>query len=189
MGSKIILKISREDIIPALKCPKCEITSHLSNTCTKKTKIDEFKYIEEVQCADEKEKSEQYSEFSEDTTVEKYYIENNTAFFEVTEVHSPLPNYSEDWYSMIKIQDARIHSTKPSRGKEYTAGESCIRLILINDYEDKGNLDTGAFCTFIGKDNLQIILPEWKNIFYCGTSFYVGLDKAVLEGEITGKQF
>ncbi|MBW0503662.1 hypothetical protein O181_043377 [Austropuccinia psidii MF-1] len=63
---------------------------------------------------------------------------------------------------MIKIQDARIHSTKPSRRKGYTAGESCITSILINDFEAKGNLDTGAFCTFIGKDNLHIILPEWK---------------------------
>ncbi|MBW0503382.1 hypothetical protein O181_043097 [Austropuccinia psidii MF-1] len=33
----------------------------------------------------------------------------------------------------------------------------------MNDVEAKVNLDTGAFCTCIGKDYLQIILPEWKN--------------------------
>ncbi|MBW0501321.1 hypothetical protein O181_041036 [Austropuccinia psidii MF-1] len=53
--------------------------------------------------------------------------------------------------------------TKPARGKGYTAGASCITSVLINDAEDKINLDTGEFCTCIGKDYLQIILPEWKN--------------------------
>ncbi|MBW0540380.1 hypothetical protein O181_080095 [Austropuccinia psidii MF-1] len=33
---------------------------------------------------------------------------------------------------------------------------------MIN-IEAKVNLDTGEFCTFVGKDSLQVILPEWKN--------------------------
>ncbi|MBW0553738.1 hypothetical protein O181_093453 [Austropuccinia psidii MF-1] len=33
----------------------------------------------------------------------------------------------------------------------------------MSDIEAKVNLDTGAFCTCVGKDYLQIILPEWKN--------------------------
>ncbi|MBW0545300.1 hypothetical protein O181_085015 [Austropuccinia psidii MF-1] len=33
----------------------------------------------------------------------------------------------------------------------------------MNGIEAKVNLDTGAFCTFLGKDYLQVILPEWKN--------------------------
>ncbi|MBW0513278.1 hypothetical protein O181_052993 [Austropuccinia psidii MF-1] len=53
--------------------------------------------------------------------------------------------------------------TKPARGKGYTAGASCITSVLMNDVESKVNLDTGAFFTSIGKDYLQIILPEWKN--------------------------
>ncbi|MBW0501472.1 hypothetical protein O181_041187 [Austropuccinia psidii MF-1] len=36
-------------------------------------------------------------------------------------------------------------------------------VVLINDVKAEINLDTGAFCTCIGKDYLQIILPEWKN--------------------------
>ncbi|MBW0587804.1 hypothetical protein O181_127519 [Austropuccinia psidii MF-1] len=42
MESKMVPRISREDRkpeIPVLKCHKCESTSHLANTCTKKTKI------------------------------------------------------------------------------------------------------------------------------------------------------
>ncbi|MBW0508970.1 hypothetical protein O181_048685 [Austropuccinia psidii MF-1] len=32
----------------------------------------------------------------------------------------------------------------------------------MNDIEAKVNLDTGAFCTCVGKDYLQAILPGWK---------------------------
>ncbi|MBW0564846.1 hypothetical protein O181_104561 [Austropuccinia psidii MF-1] len=54
MESKMISKISREDErpdIPVLKCHKCGRTSHLAKACTKKTKTNEVKIIEEVQCA------------------------------------------------------------------------------------------------------------------------------------------
>ncbi|MBW0567539.1 hypothetical protein O181_107254 [Austropuccinia psidii MF-1] len=53
--------------------------------------------------------------------------------------------------------------TKPARGTGYTSGASCITSILINDTEAKVNLDTGAFCTCVGKDYLQSILPGWKD--------------------------
>ncbi|MBW0545215.1 hypothetical protein O181_084930 [Austropuccinia psidii MF-1] len=53
--------------------------------------------------------------------------------------------------------------TKTARGKGYTSGALCITSVLINDAEAKVNLDIGAFCTCIGKDYIQIILPEWKN--------------------------
>ncbi|MBW0567972.1 hypothetical protein O181_107687 [Austropuccinia psidii MF-1] len=91
LESKIAPKISREDKKPkrpVLKCHKCQIFSHLANTCTKKTKTHEFQVIKEAQCADKKEESEPYSAISEDTPVEDYSIENITDFFKVTEVHT-----------------------------------------------------------------------------------------------------
>ncbi|MBW0529900.1 hypothetical protein O181_069615 [Austropuccinia psidii MF-1] len=60
--SKMVPKISREDKRPerpVLKCHKCGSTSHLDNTCTKKTEINEVQIIEEVQCTEEKEESDQ----------------------------------------------------------------------------------------------------------------------------------
>ncbi|MBW0464789.1 hypothetical protein O181_004504 [Austropuccinia psidii MF-1] len=84
---KMVPKISREDKrleIAVLKCHKCGSTSHLANNCTKKTKINEFQVIEEVQCAEDKEESDQDSSISEETPVEDYPIENITVFFEVT---------------------------------------------------------------------------------------------------------
>ncbi|MBW0503396.1 hypothetical protein O181_043111 [Austropuccinia psidii MF-1] len=79
------------------------------------------------------------------------------------EVHTHLPQYSNNCYNLINIQDSRMCKTKFSRGKGYTSGESCITSVLINDVGAKCNIDTGAFCTCIRKDYLQIILPEWKN--------------------------
>ncbi|MBW0474721.1 hypothetical protein O181_014436 [Austropuccinia psidii MF-1] len=141
------------------KCHKCGSTSHLANTCTKKTKFNEVQVIEEAQCTEEKDKSDLDSAVSEDAPVEDYPIEKITAFFEDTEVHTHLPQYSEDFHNLINIQDARMGKTKHARGKGYTSGASCITSILMNDIEAKVNLDTGAFCTCVGKDYLQGILP------------------------------
>ncbi|MBW0478045.1 hypothetical protein O181_017760 [Austropuccinia psidii MF-1] len=161
----MVSKTSREDERlerPFLKCNKCGSTSNLANTCTKKANINEVQFIEEVQCTEEKEEYDLDSAVSEDTQVEDYPIENTTAFFEVTEVHTHLPQYSEDCHNLISIHDSRMCKTKPARGKGDTSGASCITSILMNDIEAKVNLDTGAFCTCVGKDYLQAILPGWK---------------------------
>ncbi|MBW0492734.1 hypothetical protein O181_032449 [Austropuccinia psidii MF-1] len=87
----MVPKISTEDKRPegpVLKCHKCGSTSHLANTCTKNTKINEVQFTEEVQFAEKKEESDQDSVISGDTTVEYYPFENVTDFFEVTEVHT-----------------------------------------------------------------------------------------------------
>ncbi|MBW0578262.1 hypothetical protein O181_117977 [Austropuccinia psidii MF-1] len=164
--SKMVSKIPREDRRPerpVFKCHKCGSTLNLANTCTKKTKMNEVQIIEEIQCTEEEEESDKDSAVSEDTPVEDYPIKNITAFFEVTEVYTHLPQYIEDFYNLINIQDARMCKTKPARGKGYTSGASCITSILMNDIEAKVNLDTGAFCTCVGKYYLQVILPEWRN--------------------------
>ncbi|MBW0508397.1 hypothetical protein O181_048112 [Austropuccinia psidii MF-1] len=90
-------------------------------------------------------------------------MENITDLFEVTEVHTHLPQYSKDCHNLINMQDARICKTKPTRGKGYTSGASYITSILINDIEARINLDTWAFCTCVGKDYQQAILPGWMN--------------------------
>ncbi|MBW0483943.1 hypothetical protein O181_023658 [Austropuccinia psidii MF-1] len=77
MECKIVSKTTREDRIPEIpdfKSLKCGITSNLANTCTKKTKINEVQIIEETQCAEEKEESDQDSEIFEDKPGEDYPI-------------------------------------------------------------------------------------------------------------------
>ncbi|MBW0484608.1 hypothetical protein O181_024323 [Austropuccinia psidii MF-1] len=146
MEPKMVSETSREDRRPerpVLKCHKCGITSHLPKNCPKKTNINEVEVIEEVQCTEEKKESKLHSAVSGDTPVEDYPIENIPAFFEVTEFHTHLPQYCEDCHTLINIQDSRMFKTKPARGKGYTAGESCIRSMLMHDIEAKVNLDTG----------------------------------------------
>ncbi|MBW0492348.1 hypothetical protein O181_032063 [Austropuccinia psidii MF-1] len=124
MESKMVLNISREDKRPekpVLKYHKCGSTSHLANTCTKKTNINEDKVIEEAQYTEEEEESDLESAVSEDTLVEDYPIVIITGFLEVTEIHTHLPQYSEDCHNLINIQDARMRKTKPARGKGYTS--------------------------------------------------------------------
>ncbi|MBW0574566.1 hypothetical protein O181_114281 [Austropuccinia psidii MF-1] len=111
MESKMVPKTPREDKrteSPILKCHKCGSTSHLANTFTKKTKINEVQVIEGIQFTEEKEESDQDSAVSEDTPVEDYPFEKITAFFEVTEVHTHLPQYSEEFCNLINVQDARM---------------------------------------------------------------------------------
>ncbi|MBW0585889.1 hypothetical protein O181_125604 [Austropuccinia psidii MF-1] len=163
MASTMVSNIPREDRrpeSPVFKCHKCGSTSPLAVNCTKNTKINEFQVIEEAHCTEEKEEYDQDSAIAEDTPLEDYPIEKIAAFFEVTEVHTYLPQYSEDCYNLIIIQDARMCKTKPARGKRYTSGASCITSVLMNDIEAKVKLDTGEFCTCVGKDYLQLILPE-----------------------------
>ncbi|MBW0493183.1 hypothetical protein O181_032898 [Austropuccinia psidii MF-1] len=127
--SKIVPKISRDEKRPerpGLKSNKCGSTSHLANNCTKKTKINEVQIIGEVQYTEEKEESDQDSVFYEETPVKDYSIENIIAFFELREIHTHLPQYIEDCYNLINIQDARMCRTKPAGGKGYTSGASCI---------------------------------------------------------------
>ncbi|MBW0463991.1 hypothetical protein O181_003706 [Austropuccinia psidii MF-1] len=124
MESNIFLKTFKEDRRrerTVLKCHKCGRASHLASTCTKKTKINELQVIEEVQGNEVKEESDQDSAIPED-----YPMENIAAFFEVTEVHTNSPQYSEDFCNLISFKDARMCKAKPARKKFFTSGASFI---------------------------------------------------------------
>ncbi|MBW0521675.1 hypothetical protein O181_061390 [Austropuccinia psidii MF-1] len=84
MESKMVPKIFREDKRaerPVWKCHKYGRTSHLANTCSKHTKINEVQVIEGVKCAEEKEESDQESTISEDTPMGDFSIKKIPAFF------------------------------------------------------------------------------------------------------------
>ncbi|MBW0504082.1 hypothetical protein O181_043797 [Austropuccinia psidii MF-1] len=65
---------------------------------------------------------------------------------------------------LIHVRDAKIQRTKPARGKGYTAGAFCITNIVIKNREAKLNLDSGGFCTCVGKDYLDRIYNNWEEI-------------------------
>ncbi|MBW0542292.1 hypothetical protein O181_082007 [Austropuccinia psidii MF-1] len=99
----------------------------------------------------------------EDKLPDELSIEHINASFEVTEVHTQLPQYSDECMDLIHVQDAKIQKTKPARGKCYTAGSSCITNIMINNKEARIHLYSGAFCTWVGKDYLHKIYTNWKD--------------------------
>ncbi|MBW0509963.1 hypothetical protein O181_049678 [Austropuccinia psidii MF-1] len=61
---------------------------------------------------------------------------------------------------------ARFYNSEKqtARGKGYIAGACCITNIVINNREAKLHLDSGAFCTCAGKDYLESIYTNWKEI-------------------------
>ncbi|MBW0563598.1 hypothetical protein O181_103313 [Austropuccinia psidii MF-1] len=69
-----------------------------------KKKIKEAQVMEEIQCTKENVESDQDSAVSEHTPVEDYPIENIKACFDITEVQTHLPQYSENCCNLINIQ-------------------------------------------------------------------------------------
>ncbi|MBW0582258.1 hypothetical protein O181_121973, partial [Austropuccinia psidii MF-1] len=117
-NGKPILKPNKpQDRLP-LKCHRCGSTSHLANTFPNKTRINEIN-VEKVE--DTKETTdvsfhESDSEPSEEEEVpEELSIEDINVSFEVTEVHTHLPQYSDECMDLIHVQDAKMQKTKPAR--------------------------------------------------------------------------
>ncbi|MBW0506761.1 hypothetical protein O181_046476 [Austropuccinia psidii MF-1] len=148
-----------------LKCHKCGCTSHLANTCPKKTIINEI----EIGKDDTKETNDVPvhkidSEPSEEEELpDELSIENINVSFEVTEFHTHLPQYSDEFMDLIHVEDAKMQKPKPVRGKGYTAVSSCITNIVTRNRESKIHIDSGAFCTCVGKDYLDKIYTNWKD--------------------------
>ncbi|MBW0570265.1 hypothetical protein O181_109980 [Austropuccinia psidii MF-1] len=164
-SGKPISKPNKPHDRPPLKCHKCGSTSHLANTFPKKTRVNEINF-EKVEDTKETDVSlhESDSEPAEEEEVsEELSIENINASFEVTEVHTYLPRYSDQCMDLIHVQDSKMQRTKPARGEGYTAGSSCITNMVIKNREDKINLDSGAFCTGVGKDYLDKIYTNWED--------------------------
>ncbi|MBW0529593.1 hypothetical protein O181_069308 [Austropuccinia psidii MF-1] len=157
-GKPIPNPIKPHDQAP-LKCHKCGGTSHLANTCPKKTRINEI----QIEKDDTKETNdvpvhESDPEPSEEEVLpDELGIENINFSFEVTEVHIYLPQYSDKCMDLIHMQDAKMQKAKPSKGNVYTAGSSCITNIVENNREAKIHLDSGDFCTCVGKDYVKKI--------------------------------
>ncbi|MBW0548400.1 hypothetical protein O181_088115, partial [Austropuccinia psidii MF-1] len=153
-----------QDRLP-LRCHKCGSTSHLANTCPKKTRINEIeikkdntKETNDVHAHKSDSEPSQEEELPDELSIEKINVS-----FEVREVHTHLPQYSDECMDLIHIQNAKMQKTKPSRSKGYTAGSSCITNIVINNTEAKIHLDSGSFCTCVGKNYLYKIYTNWQD--------------------------
>ncbi|MBW0513785.1 hypothetical protein O181_053500 [Austropuccinia psidii MF-1] len=97
-SGKPISKPNKPQERAPLKIHKCGSTSHLANTCPKKTIINEIQIEKEdyTKVANNVSLHESDSELSEEEELtDKLSIENINFSFEVTEVHTHLPQYSD----------------------------------------------------------------------------------------------
>ncbi|MBW0536256.1 hypothetical protein O181_075971 [Austropuccinia psidii MF-1] len=119
----------------------------IEKKASEKTRINEI----EIEKADETTEinnvslHESDSEPSEEELKDQLSIENINVSFKVTEVHTHLPQYSDEFMDPLHVQDTKMQKTKPSRGKGYTAGSSFIINIVINIKGSKIYLEQGAF--------------------------------------------
>ncbi|MBW0536128.1 hypothetical protein O181_075843, partial [Austropuccinia psidii MF-1] len=150
-------------------------TSHLANNCPKKTRINGI----EIEKDDTKETNDipvyesDSAPSEEDELPDELSIENVNVSFEVAEVHTHLPQYSNECMDLIHVQGAKMQKAKIARGKGYTAGSFCITNIVIKNREAKINLDSGAFCTCVGKDYLEKIYTNWQDSIRLKVEFVV----------------
>ncbi|MBW0558156.1 hypothetical protein O181_097871 [Austropuccinia psidii MF-1] len=131
------------------KCHICQSTTHLANTCRKRGKINEIDiekepYVEKDDIIDDNsdDKSSIFSKYLKD-------IENINATFDIIESYSHLPQLNNGQLDLSKVQDAQLMKTKQNRGKGYTAGNSCITEVVIENKLTKPLLDKGAFCSCV----------------------------------------
>ncbi|MBW0526868.1 hypothetical protein O181_066583 [Austropuccinia psidii MF-1] len=151
---------------PADVMRRCRIfqrITNLANTCPKKVKINEIDIEKEPDFEKDDviednsdDKSSIFSEPSKD-------IENRNSTFDIMESYSHLPQLSNGQLDLSKIQYAQLMKTKPKRGKRYTAGNSCITELVIDNQPTKLLLATGDFSSCVGKYSLKTCVPNFED--------------------------
>ncbi|MBW0588577.1 hypothetical protein O181_128292, partial [Austropuccinia psidii MF-1] len=111
--------------------------------------------------------AEKDTEESETTEIDEIniinaQINNIDIMYEVSDVNLNLPQVGTSDSSLTNIQDAKLYRTRPAKGMGYTAGKSSISIVMVEKQEAKVNLDTGAYCTCVGKGYLKSIVPDWE---------------------------
>ncbi|MBW0525364.1 hypothetical protein O181_065079 [Austropuccinia psidii MF-1] len=139
------------------KCHILQRTTHLANECPKKGIIKEPDVKkDDVIVENSDDKSSIFSESSKD-------IENINFTIYIMESYSHLPQFSNSQLYLSKIQDSQLMKTKPNRGKGYTAGNCCIKEVVIDKKPTKLLLDPGAFCSCVGKSFLKTCVPNFED--------------------------
>ncbi|MBW0503938.1 hypothetical protein O181_043653 [Austropuccinia psidii MF-1] len=149
------------------KCHKCGGIGHLANNCLKKEKINEIVETDDPNYKEEESDSGKYtkeSETSESNEIDiiNVQINNFNLIYKVLDVNSNLSQVGTSDTSLKNIQDVKLYSTKPEKGMGCTSGKSSISIVMVEKQEEKVTLDTGAYCTCVGKSYLDSIVPDWK---------------------------
>ncbi|MBW0539467.1 hypothetical protein O181_079182 [Austropuccinia psidii MF-1] len=113
------------DKVP-LQSHKCGSKSHLANTCPKKTRINEI----EIEKDDTKEtKDVSVHESDSEPSEEEELPDEISVSFEVTEVHTHLPHYSDECMDLIHVQDSKLQKPNQPEAKVIQL-DNLVSLIL-----------------------------------------------------------
>ncbi|MBW0568764.1 hypothetical protein O181_108479 [Austropuccinia psidii MF-1] len=155
------MKYKSADII--IKLHICQRTTHLANKCPKRGTINEI-YIEK---GPDVEKENVIKDNSDDKasifSASSKDIENINFTAEIMESSSHFPQMHNSQLYLSEIKDAQLMRTKPNRGKVYTAGNSCITEVVIDNKPTKLLLDPGAFFSCVEKSFLKNCVPNFED--------------------------
>ncbi|MBW0515154.1 hypothetical protein O181_054869 [Austropuccinia psidii MF-1] len=70
-------------------------------------------------------------------------INNIDLIYKLLDVNPNLPQVKTRDTNLKNIQDAKFNRNKPAKGMAYTTGKLSIRILMVEDKEEKVNLDTG----------------------------------------------
>ncbi|MBW0489708.1 hypothetical protein O181_029423 [Austropuccinia psidii MF-1] len=156
------MKYKSADII--IKCHSWQSTTHLANKCPKRGKINEIDIEKEPDVErddniieeNSHDRSSIFSESSKD-------IEHINVTSDIMEYYSHLPQLSNRQLDFSKVQDAQLMMTKPNRGKGFTAGNSFITEVVIENKPTELLLHPGASCSCVGKYFLKTCAPYFED--------------------------
>ncbi|MBW0585044.1 hypothetical protein O181_124759 [Austropuccinia psidii MF-1] len=149
------------------KCHKCGGIGHLANNCLQKAKINQIVETEDHNDKEEESDSEKNTEESEASESDEMNIINAQInhidlIYEVLDVNSNLPQAGTSDTNLTNMKDVKLYRAKPAKGMGYTAGKSSITIFMVGNQEAKVKLDTGEYCTCVGKSYLKTIVPDWE---------------------------
>ncbi|MBW0540150.1 hypothetical protein O181_079865 [Austropuccinia psidii MF-1] len=153
-------KLNKPNSKEKQKCHKCGGIGHLANNCLKKAIINEIVETDDPNDKEEESDSEKDTEESETSESNEIdiinpQINNIYLIYEVLDVNSDLPQVGTSDTSRTNIQDSKLYRTKPAKVMGYTAENSSIGVVMVENQEEKLSLDTGAYFKCVGKSYLE----------------------------------
>ena len=169
-----------------LKCNKCNKPGHFARDCRVRP-VKQVEIMSEESVEQESEDAD--SDNSEHTnpeigvkhltfdTTDLYFppVEDSASIMaisldieegvdiEVVKADASLPQRWDPSKKLGHVVDARLLSSKPDRGKAYTAGESRFTTVLYEGKPVQILLDSGAECSIVSKRLMDRLNPKWED--------------------------